>query len=199
MTNTDPDPAEARLQGRVGGTPPSPRWVLLRWLSGWALLTWLVRMLAAAIGLRVDADLRIEGKLLRVTRATRFWGRQVREAEDVYRLPAIVGATRSTRYPLMRTLVGACAFALGVGLGAVWFLDGLRGGGGKLLLFGGGIALVGMVLDLVLGSLWPGARERVSLDLDFGGGRRLRVQRVALGDADRFLRAIARGLAGTPG
>ena len=199
MKNTESEPAEPRLQGRMGGMPPNPRWVVVRWLSGWALFTWLVRMVAAAIGLRTDAALRIEGKLLHVTRVTRFWGRQVREAQDVYRLPAIVGATRSTRFPLLRTLVGACGFALGVGLGALWFFDGLRGGGGSLLLWGGGLVVVGIVLDLVLGTLWPGTRERVALDLDFGGGRRLRVRQVGLREADRFLRAIAHGLAETKG
>lgn len=68
--------------------------------------------------------------------------------------------------------------------------DGARSGELTLMLAGAALALAGAGLDLALDVLGPGRRARVTVDLAVHRGRVLRLSRVPLADADRFLGAL---------
>lgn len=177
--------------GRVPGRAPVE---LVRWLSGWALCAWVVRLFARATGWRREVELRLEGDAVHVARRGLFWGRTVLDSEEVYALGALVGVRRHVRYPSLHLAIGACAFGVGVLLGAFWFLDALRSGVSTLLVGAGSAVALGAALDLVLRTLVPGARGRVMLEIDFGRAARLRLLGVERNAADAFVAAVARRL-----
>ncbi|MBX3249238.1 MAG: hypothetical protein KF901_18820 [Myxococcales bacterium] len=182
------------LVGALGAPPPSGARGVLRLVSGFALLQWILRALAFAVGLRQRGELRFEGGGLKLRKTTTLLGRVVREGEETFTLAAVASIGRTTRYPAIHLLVGALALAIGVLAGGLFFVDGVRSGETYLLLFGAGLVLAGGALDLALGVLVPGTRGRVAMQLGVLPRRRLQLRGVDAEGADRFLGALERRL-----
>lgn len=182
------------LRGRLGRVTARAPVEILRWLTGWAACTWVVRMLSSAVGFERHGELWLDGAALRVRRQTVFWGRVIRDAEEAYAVTALTGVRRHARYPALRLAVGAVAFGVGVLVGGALFLDALRTGTATLL-FAGAIALaLGAGLDLVLCVWLPGARGRVGFEVDVAPSTRLRFVGVDAGVADALAGELARRL-----
>ncbi|MEC7518922.1 MAG: hypothetical protein VYE22_03600 [Myxococcota bacterium] len=179
-----------RVEGALGRAPRGSAVEVLRWVSGWALLTWLVRGLGFLLGVRRSAALELSGGAVTVRTEISMLGRVVRDGEERWRLDALEGAGRRVRYPALHLLVGVVALAVGVLLGGVVLFDGARSGELILLLVAAGLILGGAALDLALDVLVPGARGRVTMDLSARARRPLRLTRVPLEQADAFLRAL---------
>jgi hypothetical protein len=190
--------AEESLQGRLGRFPGGPLRSLLRWLTGWALLSWAVRLLMAILGLRRRAQILLRGDAVTIRRELALLGRPLSSSEQTVRLSELRFARRAARYPMLHLLVGVTSFAVGIFLGALLLADGLRAGDLTLLLLAAGLWLGGAGLDLALDVLASGWRGRVALDLDLGRGTRTRVSGVELARADRFLHRLAQRLAVEP-
>lgn len=184
----------ATLRARIGRAPGHAPVEVLRWLSGWALCAWAVRSFAGAAGWRRDAEIRIEGDALHVSRRGVFWGRTIRASEEVYALDKLVGVRRYVRYPSLHLAVAAFAFGVGVLLGVVFLLDAVRTGISTLLVGAGATVALGAAIDLVLRVLVPGLQGRVALEVDFGRAARLRLLGVDAEAADAFVSAVARRL-----
>lgn len=179
-----------RLAGRLGRAPRTRALEIVRWISGWALLSWALRALAFVLGLRREAELRIGENEVEVHTAVSLFGRTVREGREAWRIDALEGAGREVRYPAIHLLVGAIALSVGVLFGGLVFFDGVRSGELVLLSIAAGLVLGGAALDLALDVLVPARRGQVVVDLCPRARRPLRLTRVRLEEADGFLRAL---------
>jgi hypothetical protein len=183
------------VRGSVGRAPCASARDVLRIVSGVAAIEWVLRAVGHLAGFRREAEVALVDGGVRVHRRTRLLGRTVRDGQETYTLAAVAGAGRLVRYPAVHLLVGLLALSVGILLGGLWLFEGIRSGETVLLLMAAGVILIGAGLDLTLAVLVPGNRGRVALDLRVLSGGGVRLLRVPLAEADRFLEALARRLA----
>jgi len=143
------------------------------------------------LALRREAEIELEGGILRVRGRTTFLGRTVRSTEACYTLDRISGAFRRARYALLGSAVGVISLTCGILLGGHLLFDGARGGAPFLLIAGAIAVLAGTALDLGIEILLPARAGQVEVQVDVLGARSVRVSRVPLPDADRLLAALA--------
>ncbi len=179
-----------QIRGQLASKRRSPVMRLLRWVSGWALLAWLVRGIGALFGFRHEIEMTIGGKELDVREMRFVLGRKIQESTSTLAIDSIASVRRTARYPALRLSVGVVALSIGLLFGGLVMFDGARSGELSLMLAGAGLALLGTLLDLVIDVVGPGLRARVSLELWARSGRVLRIARIPLDDADRFLEAV---------
>ena len=184
---------EPALSGREGRLPGAGPGTVLRWASGWALLSWVGRVLLLALGYRREARIELADGWLRIQRATVFRGRVIRESEERRSLRSLVAASRLVRYPSLHLVVGALSLSVGILVGGLFAWDALRFGDRALLLVAS-LIFAGAGLDLVLDVLVPGRARRVCLDIRVEQGSGLRLVGVPLEEADRFLGELSRAL-----
>lgn len=179
---------------KVAGTMRTPRargaLRVLSLVSGVALLSWVVRGVLRLAGVRREAELSVSGTELEVKERRFAFGRQVRDRSDRVALTAVMVAGREVRFPSLHLYVGAIALAIGVLVGGTWIFEGARSGELVLLSIGAGLMLGGALLDLALDVLVPASRGRVSVEVAIHRGRVLRVDGIAVEEADRFLDAL---------
>jgi hypothetical protein len=187
-----PASSTVRIRGRVARARRRGAAAVFAWASGWALLTWVARGIGSLLGFRREAELSLGDRGVEIREERFVLGRKVGESVVTVALTSIVAAGREVRYPSLHLLVGAVALSIGVLVGGLFVLDGVRSGERGLLIAGALLVLVGAALDLALEVLVPGGRGRVSVDLAVHRGRMLRVVGVPLEEADRFLTALAR-------
>jgi hypothetical protein len=180
-----------RVQGLANAPTRNLPVAVLRWLTGIALISALYRGVCFVLALRREAEIELEGGLLRVRGRTTFLGRTVRSTEACYTLDRISGAFRRARYALLGSAVGVISLAFGILLGGHLLFDGARGGAPFLLIAGATAVLVGTALDLGLEILLPAHAGQVEVQVDVLGAHSVRVSRVPLPDADRLLSALA--------
>jgi hypothetical protein len=194
LGRTSTPPARDRsveLRGRPGRFPRGALRSLLRWVSGWALLIWIARVVLLAVGFRREAEVALYGNVLRVRVQTSLLGRLARSSEQVHALSALRSAKRAARYPSLPLVLGAICFALGVLLGGLFAFDAARVGDRALWLGAAAFALGGSALDLLFEVVIPGHRGRVVLDVDMGRGQGVRLAGVTIDEADQFLSELA--------
>lgn len=185
-------PEPERVFGRATQISARPLVVVLRWLTGFALLHALWRALAFLLRVRREVELSFDGRVLRAERRTRLLGRTVRSSQAVYPVERVQGATRSGRYALLRTVVGALALSLGVLAGGYFGVDAARGGASTLLALAATLCALGVGVDLALELLAPAVRGQVQLQVDLAAARPLALAGVPVADAERFLSALDR-------
>jgi hypothetical protein len=192
VTNTPSQPPlEAiRIAGVLARAPAMRWWAPLRWLSGFAVVRWIVAGFAALLGVRRHVFVELQGQALSVRIATRWLGRTVRSSDVVHGLAHVAHVKRVARYASLHLLVGVTLFAAGILIGGFLLGDGLRSQDQTLLLAGAGLILGGAALDLVLGVIVPATARRVRIELDFGEHGRLDVAGVPADDADRLMHSL---------
>ena len=182
------------LRGLVGRPARGGLLGIVRLFSGWALLTWLLRVLARLVGIRRSVELALVPGAVRITWRTILLGRAWRERTQVLPMTAIASAARGIRYPRIYLLVGVLMFAIGVVAGGLLTFEGVRSGETWLLVIAAAFALGGATLDLVL-DLWIGGRRAtVSLELGLVPRGAISLVAVPLTDADHLLTALERRL-----
>lgn len=183
-------PGRASLHGRMRSRRGvgALRWVAM--ITGYSIIAWSLRGIGTLAGMRREADLALDGSDIQVRERRFAFGRQIRERSDRVSLASIVSMRRDVRYPSLQLYVGAIALAVGILVGGTWIFEGARSGELVLLSIGAALLLGGALLDFALDVLVPATNGRVSLELALHRGRVLRVDQVALEDADRFLDAI---------
>lgn len=185
----------ASVAGRLGRSPRTGPIEVLRWISGLAIILWVLRALAFALGARWSGEVRLAKAGLEVRTRVSLLGRTVRERDETWTLDALEGAGRQVRYPALHLLVGAVALSTGVLFGGLVLFDGARSGELVLLSLAALLVLAGAGLDLALDVLVPARRGTVVVDLAARARRPLRLTRVSLEEADSFLRALRNRLA----
>ncbi|UJR79589.1 hypothetical protein [Sandaracinus amylolyticus] len=181
---------DARIRGRVVQPRRSGALAVLRWVSGWALASWAVRGVGSLLGFRREAELALGARGIELREERFVLGRKVGETRSTVAPQSILEAGREVRYPSLHLLVGAIALSFGLLFGGLVLFDGARSGELTLMLAGAALALAGAGLDLALEVLVPGRRGRVTVDVAVHRGRVLRLGRVPLEEADRFLGAL---------
>lgn len=181
------DGDDPSLEGRLDRVPPGGFRGVLRLVSGFAALEWLVRALLFALGVRRKGKLRFVRGGLRLRKRVELLGRVVREGEETYTLAAIASVGRTSRWPALPLVVGALAFAVGVIVGGLWLFEGLRSGETVLLLAAAGVIVLGGGLDLGISILWPARKKRVAVQLAVLPKRRLQLTGVPEVRADAFV------------
>ncbi len=164
---------------------------VLRLVTGFAVLQWLARGIAFALGVRRQGALRVERSGLRLRSDVRLLGRTVHTREETFAWPAVASIGRSKRFVALPHLVGASLFAVGVIIGGIWLFDGVRSGETVLLGLGAVAILVGGGLDYAITNAWPSTRGRVAVELGVLPKRRLRLGRVAEREAAAFVDALS--------
>lgn len=180
----------AMVRGRLGRAPGRGAREVLRWISGWALLSWIARAAGFLLGLRTEAELEVSGRDLEVRTRVSLLGRTVREGKETWRLDALEGASRQVRFPALHLLVGAIALSGGVLLGSLVLFDGVRSGELVLVLCAAALVAFGAGLDLALDVLLPARRGHVAMMVATRSRRPIRVTAVPVDQADSFLRAL---------
>jgi hypothetical protein len=183
------DAREPTVRGRYRHAPSGAGRVV-RWLSGFAAITWAARGLLALVGGKNEVELALAPNGLRLRGKLTLLGRTIREREEIISTAAVQTLTRDRSYPWLHTLAGIASFTLGVLAGGFFVIDGARSGETILLLAGALVVLVGVAFDLALDVLVPARRGRVALELALHPKRRIRIDRVVAGDADAFVRAL---------
>jgi hypothetical protein len=181
----------ARVAGIAAAPSRSLPAALLRWLTGFAALQALQRLLFWLIFVRRELELELRDGALWAHWHTTFWGQTVRSKEACYELQRVTGAFRRARYALLRSVVGVLSLSLGVLIGGYLLFDGARGEAPWLLVVGPALIATGAAVDLVLNVLWPARDARVDLQVDLREAASLRVGRVSQADADRLLEALS--------
>jgi hypothetical protein len=184
-----------RVQGLARGPSRRVPFAIIRWVTGIALLSAVYRAACFLLALRREAEIELEGGILRVRGRTTFLGKTVRSTEACYTLDRISGAFRRARFALLGSAVGVISLSAGVLLGGHLLFDGVRGGAPFLLIAGAAAVLIGAGIDLAIEVLLPARKGQVELQVDVLGARSVRVSRVPLPDADRLLSALAERVA----
>ena len=179
-----------RIAGVVARAPAMQWWTPLRWLSGFAVVRWVIAGFATLLGVRRHVFVELQGHSLSVRIATRWLGRTVRTSDVVHGLDHVASVRRVARYASLHLLVGVTLFAAGVLIGGFLLGDGVRSHDKTLLLAGAGLVLGGAVLDLAFSVLVPATARRVRIELDFGTHGRLDVAGVPAADADRLMHSL---------
>jgi len=174
----------------VARAPALKGWAPLRWLSGFAIVRWVIAGFATLLGVRRHVFVELQGEALSVRIATRWLGRTVRTSDIVHGLAGIASVRRVSRYASLHLLVGVTLFAAGVLLGGFLLADGVRSQDKTLLAAGAGLLLGGAGLDLLLNAVVPAAARRVRIELDFGAHGRLDIAGVPAADADRLMHSL---------
>lgn len=189
------DAPGAVLAGRASAPPRGWARSLARWLSGWALVVWGLRLLAGALRIERAVEVELQREHLLVKRTTTLLGRTLRNVKEVYRLSELSSGSRSLRYPLLPLAVGVLSFCVGVLGGGLLAFDVVRASQWQLLPTAAAVLLGGVALDLVLDVLAHGRRGQVRLWLRFDSGRSVAVEGLELGAVDAFLRTLASRIA----
>ncbi len=188
--SVDPPSLSASVTGRLGRSPRRGALEVLRWISGVAIVVWVLRAIAFLLGARWSGEVRLAKAGLEVRTRVSLLGRTVRERDETWTLDALEGAGRQVRYPALHLLVGAVALSTGVLFGGLVLFDGARSGELVLLSMAALLVLAGAGLDLALDVLVPARRGTVAVELVARTRRPLRLTRVPLQEADAFLRAL---------
>lgn len=180
---------------KINGTARSPSRsmpkAILRWLSGFALLSGLQRLVFSLVSLRRELQIELREEALWVRWNTAFFGKTVRTTDARYELQRVTGAFRRARFALLSTLISVLSLSVGVLFGGYFLFDGARGGAPMLFLVGAGLIAAGAGVDLILNVWWPARSAQVELQIDLRDAPSLRVGNVPQADADRMLDALA--------
>lgn len=193
-TSDNSDAAEeASVEGRFARTPASPSWEFLRLVSGWAALVWLAHLVGWLLGYRHAVRLDLSAEAIRVRRERRLLGRVIRESRETWTRRALASVGQRVYQSACQLYVGSLMLALGVLIGGVYFVDGVRTGETYLLLVGAGAILIGGGLDFAMHVWLPKFRSQVVVDLRMLPRHALSIQGLTEREARRFVDAVGLG------
>lgn len=172
---------------------PRRRWHQgLRWLSGWALVHALVRLLGRLIGYRHDVAMSLDHGQLMARHQRLLLGHPISHRDTTYALTTLTAISRFAAFPRPALFIGVFCLSLGVFLGGQWMVQGARVADGVVLMVGAAVVAVGVGVDLALHVLALGGHKRAGVDFHVKDAPALRIVGVADHDIDLFLGALAR-------
>lgn len=122
---------------------------VLGWVTGLALLRWLLRGVFWILGGRHRSMLTMSRAGVRVTGDVVALGKVIRSKELCVDWSSVVVLETERRFPFLLSFVGVASFSLGLLAGGLFLFNGVRSGETILLIAGAGIALSGAGLDLL--------------------------------------------------
>jgi hypothetical protein len=186
-------PPEETLDGELGMAPRGPVATTALAVTGLLFAIHVVRLVARlALAYRRPAELTVSSSGIHIHARTLLLGRTVRERDHVILRSGLTRATREVRFPHLAFYAGLLALALGSYLGVATLIDGARAASPSLLLTGLLIVAAGVLLEMVLGSVQPGAAGRCRVVLLPARGRVLCVTHLDPKKADLALGLLGR-------
>ena len=186
-------PSSATLQGHLA---PLPRGALLTFVyafTGWLLVRAVAILVARyVLSLRRDARITLTPSGVDVDARVAVLGRELRDLSAHYPIGGLASVTREVRFPSLHVYVGLGALLFGTYLGVTFLAWGVPSTSPRLIAYGVLTLLVGVVLDLLITSLVPGARGRCRVVIVPKRGPRLCIGDVDVRGADRLLADLAR-------
>lgn len=181
----------ATVQGEQVSPPRGPVALVFLGMTGLLLLGGVAKILGRLVlAYRRPVELRLTQEGIAVRARTQLLGRVLREREMVIPLAGLSQATREVRYPGLPLYLGMIALAAGsyVGMGLV--TDGLRAASMSMVGAGSLLVLMGVGLDMLSSSLFPGRAGRCRMLLVPKRGPRVCVGSIDIATADRLLEAL---------
>jgi hypothetical protein len=171
----------ATASGELVPAPLGPIGLFVSAITGVLLLRWLLRFVTRVL-LRCQrpTELKIDPTGITLSSRLDVLGRTVRASETVIPYTNLARAAREIRYPRLAMYAGLIALAIGSFIGTSIVSDGSWGRSPSLILLGAAIFGVGVLVDLLLSSLWPSRRGRYRLVFVLRTGRTLALE---IGDA----------------
>ena len=185
-----PEVTEVRVEGVWARTPGGPAQEWLRMLSGWAILVWVARGLSWLLGYRHDVKIELKQGSLRVARERSVLGKTITSSQESWTQKAVASVGKRESQASWPLYLGSLMFAVGVLLGGMYFVDGVRTGETYLLLAGAGLIAVGGGLDFGLHVLLPHLRGEVALDVRMLNRHRVSVRGLSDAEAGSFVGAV---------
>jgi hypothetical protein len=187
---------DPRIVGRTSAYPRGPFVTVLRIVSGWALLRWMLRVLGWTLGIRRPMWIEVDASVLTIQRRITFLGKTLRERREVIRVSEVLGGRRYARFQSLHLVTGMTSLGIGVITGAVIAADALRVNDQRLLTMAAAIASIGAGLDLLFEVIVPGRARAVTVDVMLRGRGPVRISGISLVEADAWLRALGMRLHG---
>jgi hypothetical protein len=186
-------PPEESLEGELGMVPRGPVATTALAVTGILFAIHAVRLVARlALAYKRPAELTVSASGVHIHARTVLLGRTVRERDHVILRSGLVRATREVRFPHLAFYSGLLALALGSYLGVATLIDGARAASPSLLLTGLLIVAAGVLLEMIMGSVQPGAAGRCRVVLLPARGRVLCVTHLDPKKADVALGLLAK-------
>ena len=184
---------EMSVEGRGSIRLPRKAWQrALRWLSGWATVEWLLRLLASLAGFGRQIRVEARGGGLLIDWELRLWGRSLRRGQWWSPFTDLKWVSREERFPGFFLLLSILALSLGIFFGGEMLAEGAAGGDTWVVLAAAGLIVVGVVFDLLCWMLYPLYRQHEGLEFCFDSRRGLRMQGVVRERAERFFAMLQR-------
>ncbi len=179
----------ATIEGNLLRPARAPWATVLLGVTGLLLVVHAVRFaMRMALGYRRRGVLAITGGRVELSSSTVLLGRTLRQ--DTTHLLDLVRVSKEQRYPRLGLYAGLFFFLVGTYLGVTTLVDGVRAASPTLLLMGLLMAIVGVALDYVLGTVIPARRARAYLTVEWKTGA-LRLEGIEATELDAFVREIS--------
>ena len=154
-------------------------------------MAWAVRATLWVLGYRHTVELRAAHGAIRVAREQTLIGRTIRRSDETLSMRALGGVEHRAWFPSLQLYIGSLCFSLGIILGGLFLIDGVRTGETYLLFLGAAFILVGGGLDFLLQLVLPGVRGEQYIDLRTLSGRGLSVRGGSQEEAVLFAASLA--------
>jgi hypothetical protein len=188
-------PSGPSIAGEVVPAPLGPVALFFWALSGLIVLRWLARfVLDVLLGCKRPVEVEVAPSGVTARWRIDLLGRTVKSRELVIPISNLARATREARYPRLGLYAGLTALGIGTYVGVSFATEGVRAASPSLIALGAAIFAVGLVCDLVLGSLLPARMGKYRVVFVPRKGRALAVRVTDEAAADRALKTLlARG------
>lgn len=186
-----PSLAAPRLVGRWSYLPRAKWQQVLRWLSGWALVHAMLRLLGSLVGYRKDVALHLSDGQLIACQQRVLLGQPITNRDTTYALRTLTAISRFAWFPRPALFIGMFCLALGVLFGGLWMVQGARVADGVVLTVGAAVVALGIGADLALHALALQGKKRVGVQFHVRNAPALRIVGVAEDELDRFMDALA--------
>ncbi len=188
-------PSSASVKGYLAPLPRGAFVTCVQAFTGYLLVRSVAVLIARlALSLKRDARIELTQRGLEIDAKVGLLGREVRTLRAHYPASGVASITREVRFPSIHIYVGLAALLLGTYAGVTFLAWGVPSASPRLIAYGLLALLLGVVLDLVLTALVPGARGTCRVVVTPRRGSRVCVAGVDAQAADRLLADLARRL-----
>lgn len=186
-------PSADALHGKLAPAPRSPVLTVIYALCGWLLIRGVAILIGDhVLGLKRDARVELVSSGLSLRAKVALLGRELRDVNALFPNDGIAEVRRDVRYPGLPLYVGLAALLIGTYAGVSFLSWGVSAASPRLLGYGVLALLAGVVLDLVLTALLPGARGEVRLVIQPRKGGKVCVGHLELQATDRLLAELSK-------
>ncbi|MEM7604043.1 MAG: hypothetical protein AAF411_01700 [Myxococcota bacterium] len=187
--------ATSRRELHLEGSMRRPvRYRILRWITGWALLMGLLRLLGALFRVQRGARIELTPRGVSVSTWLSLLGKRTIAQQALHHPGSVKALFTSESMSALPSTLGAAAFGLGVFAGAFFLVDGLMTGETVLLLIAAALVAGGAILDLGAAALARRSGRRGSLELAFDQKPGVRIEGLDPEAVERFAAAAAKQL-----